>query len=218
MHCLFDFDGTLFDTSEGIIVSAKYALKKMDIDIGSDDELKAFIGPSLLETFKSQFGLDDDFAFKATKLFRKHYSEIGIYLCTPYIGIKETLCTLREKGIYLYVATSKPTVFTNSILDQYHLKDCFDNVVGSNLDNSRSKKVDIINYILEKHDITDVKNTYMIGDKKQDLIGAQDAGINFIGVLYGFGTEDEFSSSKILCKSISDLESKILSLLESEEG
>ncbi len=218
MHCLFDFDGTLFDTSKGIITSAKYALQKLKIPIGSDDELRTFIGPPLLETFKVQFELNDDDAIMATKLFREFYGKEGVYLCHPYKGIKETLSILKRKGVRLYVATSKPTVFTNAILSRYKMNDCFDDVVGSNLDNSRSKKVDIIKYILEKRDITDLKDVYMIGDKKQDYIGARDADVNFIGVLYGFGSEDEFPVSSILCKSVGDLESKIISLLKREKG
>lgn len=214
MYCLFDFDGTLFDTSEGIIASSKYALDSMGIPYDSDRELSAFIGPPLMDTFIKQYNLDQETATIATKLFREYYGREGVYRCSPYPGMKETLSALRENGISTFVATSKPTVFTLAILKRFHMLDCFNDIVGSNLDNSRSKKAEIISYILEKNGIGDLQDVYMIGDKKQDMIGAQMAGTRFIGVLYGFGTRDEFQDSVFVCETVEILRQTILTLFQ----
>lgn len=212
MHCLFDFDGTLFDTSEGIIASSKYALDSMGIPYSSDRELSAFIGPPLMDTFMNRYNLNLEAAENAIKRFREYYEKEGLYRCSPYPGMKETLSALRDQGISTYVATSKPTVFTHAILERFHMLDCFDDVVGSNLDNSRSKKAEIIQYILEKNGIGDLQDVYMIGDKKQDMIGAQMVGTRFIGVLYGFGTKREFLDSTLVCDTVSKLRQVILTI------
>lgn len=192
-NLLFDLDGTLVDTSEGILNSAKYALDRLGIVERDPDMLYQFIGPPLKDTFLTQYGLDDTTSTKAVETFREYYRETGIHQCRLYRGIPETLKSLRSSGFRLFVATSKPTLFSETILNTLGIAQEFQEIVGSNLDNTRSRKCEIIQHILDANSEF-IQNAFvMIGDKSQDLIGAQQCGIPAIGVTYGFGTYDELN-------------------------
>ena len=191
---LFDLDGTLVDTGEGILASIAHALAKLgDSDKIDANGMRKFIGPPLKPAFMEYCGYDEERALLAVRLFREHYAEIGKSLCTPYPGMHEALAALSAAGCRLFVATSKPTVFAREILSRWKMDHFFADIVGSNLDNTRSKKHEVIEYILDTHGITDKENTVMIGDKAQDLIGARQCGLPALGVTYGFGSVEELS-------------------------
>lgn len=206
-YVLFDLDGTLVNTGEGIIESAKYSFQIMGEKIPSDEQLRKFVGPPLKKVYMQDYGMSSIQAQMATKLFRDHYAKDGKYRCEPYEGIKALLQELNTIGIVLFVATSKPTEFAIDILRHFGMREFFREIVGSNMDNTRSSKKEVIDYILKEHDIQDLKQVVMIGDKAQDLIGASECGIDGIGVLYGFGEFEELESNEhvAILKTVCDL-------------
>lgn len=193
-YLLFDLDGTIADTEEGILSSVKYALKELKIDEPDINHLKQFIGPPLKSTFQLLYDLDDEVADYATKIFREYYAKDGKYQCKLYDGMLETLQLLKDRGYVLFIATSKPTVFAVDIAKHLGISSFFEEIVGSNLDNTRSKKADIIQYILDKYNIKEKNAVVMIGDKSHDLIGATQCDIKGVGVTFGYGTKEELES------------------------
>ncbi len=195
-YYLFDLDGTLTDSKEGIAKGFKYALQHFDIIIENLDDLNKCVGPPLGASFKNFFALDDTQAEHAIAKYREYYTDKGMLENTVYEGIADVLEMLQQQGKTLFVATSKPTVYAKQIVEHFGLSKYFTEVVGSELDGTRSKKVDIINYILEKHNITDLSEVVMIGDREYDIIGANEVGVTSIGVLYGYGTFEELQTAE----------------------
>lgn len=207
---LFDLDGTLVDTSEGILNSIQKTITTLNLSPKSVDELRFFIGPPLKEAFEKLYGMAEDDAKNAVTTFREFYKAGDNLVCCPYEGMSDLLDKLKTSGHQLFVATSKPTVFAEAILDKFELSQYFDAIIGSNLDNTRSTKAEVINYILDNYDVLD--NVYMIGDKAQDLIGALKCNLPGIGVTYGFGTREELESVQnlIIVDSVNELLDELL--------
>lgn len=205
-NILFDLDGTLVDTGEGIINSVYYCIKEKGLREVSLNEAKLFIGPPLIESFMNVFNMDLETAVDCAKVFRIYYSKKGKYECALYPGVRDILKELKENGFSLYVATSKPTIFAKEIMIHFDLVSLFEDIAGSNIDNSLSKKDEIINYLINNHAL-DKKETIMIGDKANDVVGARKAGIDSIGVLYGYGSFDEIYTvnPQTTIKRIADL-------------
>ncbi len=197
---LFDLDGTLVDTGEGIIESVKYALNCEKIDNYADDLLMKFVGPPLKNSFISLLKVSEEEANKLVIIFREYYSDKGKYKCKLYEGIIKLLEVLKINNYRIFVATSKPTIFAVDILNKLNISKYFEEIVGSNIDNTRSKKVEIINYIVEKYKL-DKEETVLIGDTVFDEDGAYFSKINFIGVNYGYG----FNQNDSNCYSINEL-------------
>lgn len=193
---LFDLDGTLSDPKVGITKSVQYALQKMGFDEPDMDKLECFIGPPLQVSFAEYYNFDEVQIQKAIDLYRERFKEKGMFENELYSNIPLLLYSLKEKGFTLVVATSKPTVFTEQILEHFNIEQYFELVVGSNLDGTRTSKTEIIQYILDKYTKLKLDNFIMIGDRKHDIIGANNTGIDSIGVTYGYGSFDELSQSK----------------------
>ena len=206
---LFDLDGTLTDSSPGIINSIIYALEKYNISVDDMSVLKKFLGPPLHESFKEFYGFDDEKAMEAVKYYREYFSTKGLLENQVYDGIKELLENLSDNGKRLIVATSKPQEFTDRIMDHFYLTKYFEFVAGSNMDGTRSKKADVIEYVLKKCKIKDKSRAVMVGDRKHDIIGANAVGIDSIGVEYGYGDYDELNTAGAtqIAKTVSDLKS-----------
>ena len=180
----FDLDGTLTDSGEGIINCAILGLQHFGLPIPSREELGVFVGPPLDQTF-IQFGVPEDKAAEAVKVFRSRYLVTGKFENTPYPGIRETLQTLKEQGHRLFVATSKPEVTAIEVLEKFELAQYFEQIVGATLDGTRSHKADVIAYLLNL--VGDVGHTVMVGDTTYDVTGAAAHGIPAIGVSWGYG-------------------------------
>ena len=208
---LFDLDGTLTDSSPGIINSIVYALKKYGIAVEDTAELKRFLGPPLHESFKEFYGFDDEKAMEATCFYREYFSTKGIFENTVYEGVPSLLETLVNEGKRLILATSKPQKFTNIMMEHFDLAKYFECIVGSNMDGTRSKKADVIEYALNKCRITDKSKAVMVGDRMHDVIGAKTAGIDSIGAQYGYGNYDELNNSgaTYIAKTVDDLKNLI---------
>ncbi|WP_455641170.1 HAD-IA family hydrolase [Parabacteroides sp.] len=190
-YLLLDLDGTITDSEEGITRCVEYALNHFGIQVNDLHELSPFIGPPLLDSFKEFYHFTDEQAVIATAKYRERYIDKGILENKLYPGIKEFLADACEHNETVILATSKPEIFAKRILDHFGLSRYFSFVAGSGLDGSLHTKTDVINYILQSNNITDLGSVVMIGDRKHDIIGAKNASIDSVGVLYGFGDYKE---------------------------
>lgn len=213
-YILFDLDGTVTDPMIGITKSVQYALNKFDIEVEDLNELCKFIGPPLKDSFMNFYNFTEEDALNAITYYREYFSTKGLYENTVYENFEDMLISLKEKNKSLIIATSKPTVFAEKILEHFNLKKYFDFIAGSNLDNTRTKKADVISYALEQQGITEVSEIVMIGDREHDVIGAKALNIESIGVLHGYGSYDELSNSgaNYIVKDVKELHSLLISL------
>lgn len=192
---LFELDGTLSDPKEGITKSVQYALQNMDIVETDIDKLECFIGPPLQVSFSEFYDFDEGNTKKAIDFYRDRFKNEGMFENELYSNIPLLLKWLKEQEFTLVVATSKPTVFAEQILKHFNIAQYFEFIVGSNLDGTRASKTEIIQYILDKYNDHKLDDFIMIGDRKHDIIGANNSGIDSIGVTYGYGSFEEISHS-----------------------
>ena len=181
---LFDLDGTLTDSGEGIMNCAKLALEHYGIHVEDEASLRVFVGPPLQKTFV-EFGVPKDEVDNAIRIYRERYIPIGKFENTPYPGICQLLQKLRDQGYKLYVATSKPEETSLEILDHFDMTKYFDIVCGASFDVSRHSKDKVIEYLLER--IGEKVDAIMVGDTAFDVLGAKVHGIPTIGVSWGYG-------------------------------
>lgn len=195
-YILFDLDGTITDSGEGITKSVQYALEFFDISVDNLEELLKFIGPPLKESFKEFYKFDEEKANLALIKYREYYAEKGIYENNLYDGIIELLDKLKEKGKKIILATSKPEVYAKQILKYFKIDKYFTFVAGSDFEETRVRKGDVIKYALEGAKISDLSKVIMVGDREHDIIGAKENNIKSIGVLYGFGDVIELTQAR----------------------
>lgn len=190
---IFDLDGTLLDTAEGVLSSVRYAVEVMGYEPLSDEVMRTFIGPPVKHSFIRVYGLDDAEAAKATEVFRNRYKGHDLMKAVPYAGIMELLKKLKEEGFLVGVATLKREDYAILLLEHYHISDYCDCICGSDFD-SKMLKIDVLQNCLAKLELSP-KETVLIGDTSSDGTGAAQAGTDFIAVTYGFGpsTEEEWS-------------------------
>lgn len=193
-YILFDLDGTLTNPEEGITKCVQYALSKFGIDAPLSS-LRCYIGPPLHWSFNEFHGIDPDKAKTAVAYYRERYTDIGIFENELIHGFEDTLRILKENGHILAVSTSKPTVFAKRILEKYKVIQYFDEVVGSEMDGSRTEKNEVIEYTLKCLGITGNDSVIMVGDRKFDVEGAAEFGIPTIGVTFGFAEEGELEEA-----------------------
>ena len=193
---LFDLDGTLMNTKEGITRCAAYALEHYGIQ-EEPDHLDFFIGPPLHVSFQEFYGFDSEKAAEAARIYRERYKDIGVFECEPYAGISDVLRQLKEDGFQLGVATSKPEVFAVRILEKFEFIGYFNFVTGSLLDNTRSDKKEVIEEALRRFEVPEdrICDVLMVGDRKHDIIGAKQTGLSSMGVKFGFAKENELEES-----------------------
>ena len=194
-YLFFDLDGTLTDPAQGITNSFVHALKYFGIEIPSYETLCTFIGPPLPETFKTQFGFDEQKVAEGVKKYREYFATKGLLENSVYHGIPELLAGLKAAGKKLVVATSKPEEYSVRIIEHFGLAQYFENVCGSLMDESRSKKDEVIAYAIERNHISDKSKILMIGDRKHDILGAKKIGLKSCGVLFGYGSRKELEEA-----------------------
>jgi phosphoglycolate phosphatase len=194
-YILFDLDGTITDSAPGIINSVMYALNKYGIQVNDKNELYQFVGPPLNLSFEKYCNFNKKEAEKAVEYYREYYKDKGIFENSVYDGIEDLLKLLKVNNKTLILATSKPMLFAEQILEHFNIAEYFTFIAGSNLDGSRTKKSEVIQYALESCQITDLTKVIMIGDREHDIIGAKEIGINSIGVLYGYGDRKELTAA-----------------------
>lgn len=183
---VFDLDGTLLDTAEGVTSSIKYAIKKRDLPMIGEEVLRTFIGPPMQKSFERVYGLDAKEAMAAANEFRVRYKEGDLLLATPYDGIFETIRTLSDAGVKCGVATYKRQDYAEMILKHFGFDKICCVMCGSDFEGKLSKR-DIIENAIRLMGVTDKRRAVMVGDSDNDAIGADEMGVDFIGVTYGFG-------------------------------
>lgn len=192
---LFDLDGTLTDPGLGITNSVMYALEKFDIKVEDRTSLYKFIGPPLKDSFEKYYHMSDEEITRAIAYYREYFSVKGIYENVLYDGITEVLKQIKDSGRQVILATSKPEAFSVEILRYFKIDHYFDFAACATMDETRTNKAEVIAYALKLGEITDLKSAIMIGDREYDIIGAKAAGLNSIGVLYGYGSREELQNA-----------------------
>ena len=207
---LFDFDGTFADTGVGIFNSIRVTVASMGLAPINEKKLRTFIGPPIYDSFKRELGLTEEQCEKAVKKYREVYGRRGLYQLEVYDGIAELVDTLRENGIKVAIASSKPEAFIKKIIAFLNLEEKIDYVSAISSDNEQEDKRTIIGRAVEALGV-DKSRTLMVGDRHFDINGANAAGVKSAGVTYGYGTREELQnagatfvvdSAKALCEVI----------------
>ena len=200
-YILFDLDGTLTDPKLGITSSVQYALRALGIEEPSLDRLEPFIGPPLADSFREFYGLEGERLATAIDKYRERFATQGIFENEIYPGIPQMLADLKAKGKKLAIASSKPTLFVEQILEHFEIRKYFDHVVGSNMDGTRGTKEEVVEETLRQMltvEMTPAQKrdaVAMVGDRKFDIEGARAHGITSVGVLFGYAPEGELEEA-----------------------
>lgn len=192
MKILFDLDGTLTDSGEGIMNCAAAALTHYGIHVTDPRELRRFVGPPLRDTF-ARYGIPAEQLEGAIARFRERYWTTGKYENFPYPGVPEALAALQQEGHRLFIATSKPEHLAIEVLQYFHMDQYFEHICGATADASREKKDQVIAYLLDT--IGRDGPMVMVGDTDLDIKGAAAFGIPGIGVAWGYGEVAEMRAA-----------------------
>lgn len=210
---LFDLDGTIINSEEGITKCVQYALKAYGIDEPDRSKLLCFIGPPLDPVFREKYGMTEEEAWQAVVKYRERFDEKGIFECCLYDGVKDVIMDLKKKGYVLALASSKPEKACRRILEHFELTPYFDEIVGSTLDGSISTKEEVLEELWRRMQEHSIRKDEMclIGDTKYDAAGAGVFGIRCIGVSYGFGTREELlaAGAEVVFDQIEEVEKYI---------
>ncbi len=201
-YIIFDLDGTLIKTEEGLFDSITYALEQSGVDPGSREGMKRMIGPVLWESFRKFYHMSAEEADRANELFNEAYEKEGIYNASVYDGVEQMLRTLQDAGRILLVVTAKPRDMAETVLHHTGLEQYFQTVIGPAREDKKTDKRSLLEKALSYLEIsgkqteTDLKDhTVMVGDRMFDILGAVETGIDSIGVLYGYGERGELVSA-----------------------
>ncbi len=210
-HVLFDLDGTLTDPKEGITRSAAHALEHFGIH-ADPETLTCFIGPPLTETFGERYGFSDEQITVAVARFREYFEPRGWLENVPYPGIEKTLERLQNAGLKLILATSKPERFAVRIMERFDLAKYFTHLCGAPMDERRAGKAVIVARAVREAGITDLSRAVMVGDRRHDVEGARQNGLDTVGVLWGYGTREELETvgAKFIAADLAELENILL--------
>ncbi len=188
---IWDVDGTLLDTSSGLISSTRYMIEKLGLPKVSEDVLKSFVGPRIQDSLSRVYGLTGEAGKEAAAVFRNHYKEGDVLKAEPYPGIEEVLKNLSDADIKMAVATNKRQDFTDALMQKFGFDKYLSCVFGTDPEGKYVKK-DLINMCVDYFDDIDKTDAVMIGDSTYDAEAAMDVGVDFIGVTFGF----DFKSSE----------------------
>ena len=194
-YVLFDLDGTLTDSQEGIIHSIEYTLKHYGILVEDRSQLYPWLGPALKDSLMKYYGFGQAEALEGVEKYREYFDRKGIFENQVYPGVPQMLKGLKGQGYRVALATSKPEVAAIRILEHFELSEYFDFIGGATLDDSRVKKADVIAYVLEACGVTKPGQAVMVGDREHDIYGAKKNGLESIGVLYGYGSFEELKQA-----------------------
>lgn len=214
-YVLFDLDGTISDPKVGICTSVQQALKKFGIDVPDINTLTPFIGPPLRDSFRDFYHIKPEDMEDVIAAYRARFSTVGLFENDLYDGIPELLKALKENNRKLALASSKPRVFVEKILDHFGISQYFDVIMGSELDGTRENKSEIIAECLRLFELDpsgDLSETVMVGDRKYDIEAANAAGLPNIAVSYGYGSEEELSKAgaMVIAGTVKELENILL--------
>lgn len=209
---LFDLDGTLTDSKEGIVNCVKYSLESFGIEEDNEKNLLQFIGPPLYDSFRKIYGFSHNDAEKAVEKYRERFTDIGIFENEIYGDTVPCLKTLKDNGKKLSLATSKPIVFAKRIIEHFEICDFFDYAVGADLDGTRGYKDEVIKEVLRIAPPCDLSKTVIIGDRENDILGAKKCGILSIGLRRGYAQPGELENAgaDFICDNLEDAVKLIL--------
>ena len=195
-YIFFDLDGTITQSEFGIINSIEYALKTMGFDEADRTKLRKFIGPPLVDSFKEYYDMSDEDATKAVNLYRDYYGKGEMFNAPLFDGVFETVKYLKDEGFVLYIVTSKPLDYARKIAEHFNLMGIFKDVIGPELSIKTYTKIDLVRDAMEKAagNAPDPGMFLMVGDRCYDIESARENGIDSVGVLYGYGTQQELES------------------------
>ena len=192
-YVIFDFDGTVVDTGEGILKSLQYSFKEMGREVPDLDDLKKFIGPPIYYSYTTFYGVSEEEVSMYITKYRERYKVKGIYECELYEGMVDLIDTLKAKGVKVGIASSKPQHLIYSVADYLKITDKFDAIVGVKIDDSNhSSKTQLILDAMAEMGADDKSKVLMVGDRMFDIDGAAGAGVDSCGAIWGYGSEEEF--------------------------
>ena len=194
-YCFWDLDGTLTDSAPGITHSVRYAMEQMGKPVPPEKDLTCFIGPPLLYSFENYLGLSPADSQHAVDLYRVCYRAGAMLECNVYDGVRETLEELNRRGIVCVLATCKPHEFANNIIKHFDLAKYFAYVSGPEMDGTRNEKHEVIAYALQNLNISSPDAVLMVGDRRDDVVGAKKCNMACVGVAWGFGTKEELDNA-----------------------
>ena len=217
-YCLFDLDGTLTDSKEGITKSVQYALQAFGIDEPDLTKLSVFLGPPLQNSFMEFYGFSKEDAEKAVGLYRERFAPVGIFENRVYPGIPEMLGQLKERGMHLAVASSKPEYYVRQILAHFDIEKYFEVIVGSEMDGRRSQKEEVVEEALKQLGVltmpVDMRKSScaMVGDRKFDIQGAKAHSLTGVGVRFGYASpgEMEEEGADYIAETVEELTSYLM--------
>ena len=211
---LFDFDGTICDTGLGIMNCAKYAIEEAGYEVRGFESLRSFVGPPLLQVLMEYTGADEEQGRAMLEKYRERYHGPGLLENEIYPGMKDMLLRLKAEGKRLAIASAKPTVFVEKILQQHGVDGCFEVILGATLDNSRTTKIAIMEETLRLLGLSEAEKsrTVMVGDRFYDVEGARHFGLDCVGVTYGYEKPGELAAAgaRWLARNVPELEKILL--------
>lgn len=193
-YIIFDLDGTLSDSKEGITKSVQYALGKVGIIEENLEDLEHFVGPPMVEQYMKTYGMDKEKAFETLGYYRERYTPIGIYETKAYPGVKEILDALKENDYKIGMATSKPEGMAEEVAKFLKIYEYFDIICGADLKGPRQSKADVLNKLFENSSFVK-EQSVLVGDTHYDIEGANEVGIDSVGVNWGMGTKEEMMTA-----------------------
>ena len=211
-YILFDLDGTLTESAEGIVNSVLYSLKKNGIKEQDREKLLEFVGPPLKDSLEKYYGITEERMAPFIDAFHEYFRERGWKENRVYEGIPQALAKLKEGGCRRVLATSKPEIFAKQIMDYFDLAKYFDFIGGSSMDGTVSSKGEVISYVLDQIGRGHLEEMVMVGDREHDVKGARENGLPCIGVLYGYGTRAELerAGAAAICPGVDRLPEYLL--------
>jgi phosphoglycolate phosphatase len=213
-NVLFDLDGTLTDPAEGIVKCLQYALETLNLRCPSFTELTSYIGPPLRQSFTAICHSSDEVLIeRAVSLYRERFSTIGLFENTVYAGVPQMLAELQSMSYRLFVATSKPKVYAEKILQHFSLERFFVEIYGNELDGRLDDKAELIRELLETHTLLP-QETIMVGDRKHDVMAAKRNAVSSLGVTYGYGSKEELVEAGVehFCHQPLEIVSQIMKI------
>jgi len=211
-YVIFDFDGTVADTGLGVKNAVKYAVREHGIPVGDESKLDYFIGPPLYDGFEHVYGVSPELANDLVDTYRVYYAEKGVYECEVYSGTMELLKELKEAGVKVAVASSKPKHFLDVAIPYIGADKYFDFIVGPELKNHNSNKSVLITKAMELMGAKDKSRVVMLGDRKYDIEGAHEVGVSAVGIEYGYGSKEELENAgaDFIASSVENLKNILL--------
>jgi phosphoglycolate phosphatase len=211
-HVIFDLDGTLSDSREGIFNAYYYTAGKLNLKIPPDEIMTTLIGPPLQKGFSDVFGLTGESLVQAVKAFREYYGEKGLFENKLYDGIRELLEDLCLSGVFNYVATAKYEVYANRVLQYFNILPFFSDIAGADYNGIHANKTGLVSTLLQRNGIRDPGDVIIVGDTLYDINTAAELEIESIGVSYGFSMPEEMEklNPDFIARDVGELRSLLI--------